>query len=205
MNTGKLDILIPTLKPLRDIRPLIDEIRCNTVTPHRIIASCQNTSAARNRNFCLEASRGDILIMVDDDITEFCINWETRLLKPFADDFNVCMVSARLVRHDGQPGPMCCGRQPLTPRWVTVHPRKDCVIPSAAIAFRNYGLRFDESFIGSGWEDNDFCFQYLKQDERSLFLIANDCRLIHKNEMKNQNDGYFNRNRRTFYSKWGLP
>jgi len=198
-----IDIMIPTLRPLEDIQKQIDEIERNTHEPHRIIASCQNASAAINRNFCLQFARSDILVMLDDDIEGFFPGWLSTLVAPLNSCDEVVMVSARLMAPDGSVGASCAGVHDIESKWVPVPPKRDCVMPSAAIAFRNWGLRFDEHFIGSGFEDGDFCFQYLDLKPSVQFYINNQCKLIHRNEMKHQwENGHFEKNRRYFWRKW---
>lgn len=199
-----LDICIPTLTPYPNLANQVACIADTTQNPYRLIASCQKACAATNRNFCLRVASGNIIVMLDDDIEGFYPGWDRDLIGPLLHDPDICLVSARPIRHDGQPGRLCCGNVPLTPELVEVKPRRDCVLPSAAIAFRNLGFQFDESFVGSGWEDNDFCFQYIQDSPHWKFVINNGCRLVHRNEMKNQWDGNFEKNREYFYSKWGL-
>jgi glycosyltransferase involved in cell wall biosynthesis len=222
----KLDVMIPTIKRRAEIQSQIDEIQKHTTRPHRIIASCQQgISAAKNRNLCLEYARGEFLIMVDDDISGFYPGWEDALLAPLAADPLVCMVSARLMNPDGSIGPMCNVSRSLSQPLVEVGPRRDCVLPSAAIAFRNVGLSFDERFVGSGFEDGDFCFQFIAANKGSKFLVNNRCRLVHGNEAKHQYNRecwdqgctlytqgilpkcrkcYFQINRAHFWKKWNV-
>lgn len=198
-----IDIIIPTLKQLNEVREQIDEMERNTFSSHRIIATCQPESAAWNRNFGLELATSDIIIMADDDMTGFFPGWEEKLIEPLWRDPQVCMVSARLMKEDGTVGSNCASSYDLTPEWIYVTKRRDSVMPSACIAFHDKKLRFDIEYIGSGWEDTDFCFQYLQIDPTYEFIINNNCQLIHKNEMKNQwENGLFERNKAIFYNKW---
>jgi len=200
--TEELDICIPTLLPREKLQEQMWDIQANTRTSYQIIASCQRMSAAANRNHCLQRACGQILIMLDDDITGFFPGWEQKLIEPLLADKSICMVSARLANRDGTCGVMCSNDNRLKPRWLEIEPRRDCVLPSAAIAFRNLGLRFDENYVGSGYEDSDFCFQYVAMNA-GRFAINNECRLIHLNEMKNQPDNNV-RNRKYFRKKWGV-
>jgi glycosyltransferase involved in cell wall biosynthesis len=198
-----IDIIIPTLKTLDQVREQIKEIDENTIMEHRIIATCQPESAAWNRNFGLELATSEIIIMVDDDMTGFFPAWEQALIEPLLKDSRVCMVSARLMTVDGQVGPNCASSYELSPEWIYVKKRHDSVMPSACIAFWDKKLRFDIEYIGSGWEDTDFCFQYLAINPEYEFVINNNCQLVHKNEMKNQwENGLFDRNKTVFYNKW---
>lgn len=197
-----LDICIPTLRSEKEIREQVAEIKQHTHSPHRIIASCKPGSAAENRNRCLHQAESRIIIMVDDDVYEFFDGWEKELIAPLLDDEQVCMVSARLLNPDGTVQVTCSGTDALEPRWITIPPQRACVLPAAAIAFRNVGLRFDENYVGSGREDGDFCFQYLAYNQDYKFVLTNACQLRHRNEKKGQGDGNLQKNRNYFRQKW---
>lgn len=192
-------ILIPTCKPPRAEQ--IEAIHANT-DDATVIVSSLNDSASVNRNWCLMGCTDDVAIMLDDDISGFYRGWEDDLLSPMADP-DVVMVSARLMNPDGSVGPTCSRCYRLEPDAIEIEPSDHCVLPTAAIAFRNCGIRFDEGFIGSGWEDNDWCFEYLKRFPSAKFVQSNKCRLIHANEQKNQGDKFWIHNQMHFMKKWG--
>ena len=202
-----IDIIIPTLRKKREIQGLIDEIERNTPEPHRIIATCQEGSAAENRNFGLDYANSKIGIMVDDDMKGFFPGWLSELVRPMLKNKMIAAVSARLVNPNGTIPPTCANNIDLSRDYIQVSVRKDSVMPSACIAYRNIGLKFDTRYVGSGWEETDWFFQYLKKNRNYLFLINNKCRLIHTNEMKNQytktpRGTHFEINKRAFYAKW---
>jgi hypothetical protein len=208
-------ILIPTIKPREHVQELIGAIEQTTQPPYQIHVSSSPESAAVNRNRCLDMAdqRADILIMLDDDVSGFTSGWDLRLTAPFRHQdlpgveqphVRIAAVSARLMNADGTVAYNCGQPKDLEPVWLRVKPGPDSVMATAAVAFRNCGFRFDESFIGSGFEDGDYWFQYLKSDPGCVFLFANDCRLIHRNEMKGEQSTHFNRNRAYFHEKWGL-
>jgi hypothetical protein len=78
-------------------------------------------------------------------------------------------------------------------------------MPTAAIAFVHRGIRFDENFRGSGWEDNDWMKAIAANDPAAKFVQSNRCRLIHLNEMKRQHGDNWTHNKAYFYRKWSLP
>lgn len=205
VNSGMphvIDICIPTIKSPSEIEHQIVAIKWYTGTPCNVIRSCALGSAAENRNRCLRKTTSDIIIMVDDDVSGFFNGWEKALVAPLLADENVMVVSARLINPDGTIQNTCCSTKALEPHWIEIKPRAEHVMPAAAIAFRNVGLRFDEQYVGSGYEDGDFCRQYLERDEKSKFILTNDCRLIHANEMKNQGHDNLITNRDYFRQKW---
>ena len=74
---------------------------------------------------------------------------------------------------------------------------------TACIAIGNDGLRFDEHFLGSGFEDDDFCMQLREKYPDGIWLILHDVKVIHTNEKKNQAAPWLH-NRRHFETKWGV-
>jgi len=179
---------------------MVAEIGNNTPQTERVLASCLDQSASANRNWCLDRCESDVAIMLDDDISGFYPGWHEDLTRPFTDPL-VCIVSARLMTPDGLLALTCSEIYDLKPETIEVVPSDHCAVPTAAIAFRNVGVRFDEAFRGSGWEDNDFCFQFRARNPDFKIIQSNECRLIHANEQKNQSE-HWKHNRFYFYSKW---
>ena len=188
------DIIIPTCKTSAEISAIVCDIQgysqgCN------VIWTCLENSAAKNRNAGLCRATSDIIIMVDDDIMGFYPGWWEELVKPL-ENSDIVMVSARLTKADGKNAPMMF--EGNTVGKLCDIPR----CPTAAIAFRNDGTRFNEGFIGSGYEDDDFCAQLAEKYPVKRFVINNGVRLIHDNEMKNQHGKYYELNKRLFDSLW---
>lgn len=197
-----MKILIPTMLEPNRLREQIAEIHASTPEV-KVVASCLPASASSNRNECLKAvDFGEVAVMIDDDIRGFYPGWLDDLTLAFEDPA-VVMVSARLLTADGQAfGPTCSRVIAPRPMEIPVHFHWPCVLPTAAIAFRHRGHTFDETFVGSGWEDNDWCLQYLIANQSSKFVQSNRCKLRHLNEMKNQHGPNWDHNRAYFEKKW---
>ena len=195
-----LDILIPTCKEDYEISEIVGEIISSTEDIN-VIYTCRDASAAINRNTALERATSDILIMMDDDMTGFYDGWAQELIKPMVDDESVVMVSARLMKRDGiTPNHAMGAMDKPTTGLVEV-----VLAPTACIAIRNDGIRFDENFIGSGWEDTDYIYQLKKKYPNGKIILNNNVKLIHINEMKNQHTaGNYEMNRNYFNQKWGV-
>lgn len=202
MNTS-IDIIIPTCKPREEVQDLSAQImRQAGLDDFTVIDTCRMESAAHNRNWGLGRATSPIRIMIDDDITGLPFGWAANLVKVL-EDFSECeMVSALLVNDDGTPAVMMGYDKP---RGGGVHVVEGPYLLSACIAFRNNGLRYDEKFIGSGWEDTDMCMQIRQLRPGCTFMVNEDVRVIHANEMKNQSGHSWTHNRRHYISKWGLP
>jgi len=199
-----MKILIPTF--LDEVpKEMLAQLERTVPAETEIIASCLKASASVNRNYCLKRVEYDeIAIMLDDDILGFYPGWIEDLLNPFVPRRNVVMNSARLLEPNGKFGQTCSRCMSPTPMEIEVFSGHDCVLPTAAIAFKHKGHFFDEGFIGSGFEDSDWCFQYIKADVTSEFIQSNRCKLIHLNEMKNQKGENWIHNKAYFARKWKI-
>jgi len=190
-----VDIIIPTCKSQYAVAPIVNDVE-GFSQGCRVLATCAKVSAAANRNIGLKWATADIIIMCDDDMAGFYDGWWQELVSPLTDPA-IILVSARLLKRDGSLGPMMYGGDSTGD--MTEVPR----VPTACIAFRRDDeIRFDENFIGSGFEDDDFCAQLSNKHIGGRVVINNNVKLIHLNEMKNQNGEYYSKNKAYFESKW---
>ena len=202
----EFNLTIPTIKKSSELESMISEIEKNSRSVNKIIVSCQEISAAKNRNLCLDLVESEIFIMIDDDISGFFPGWDIELTKLLLEREEVIAVTARAMKPDGTYGLMCGVDMDLENRkddYGIVPKRIDVIMPSMALAVRRSDLRFDENYRGSGWEDTDYLFQHFYRDLSVKFAIMNKCKLIHAREMKHQKE-YFQFNRDYFYKKWGM-
>ncbi len=194
-------IVIPTCKKSEEIEPLIREIRQFTPEQIEIFASCCDNSAAYNRNVCLARVKfGELVIMMDDDITGFFPSWYEKLIMPFSYISDVLVSSARLIKRNGKFAHNSSDDYTDNKDFVVVETKR---VPTACIAFVNHGVTFDESFIGSGFEDDDFCRQLTYLFPNGKFVINNLVKLIHLNNMTNQKGVFWEHNKTYYLSKWG--
>lgn len=198
----KVDIIIPTCKSLGSIVPLLHELRNTCEAGGEIIATCKKVSAAANRNIGLERATTDLVIMVDDDTQNFAPGWDRKLASVLEQDPACVMSSARLMQPNGQLGHMLGHPPALENGELWEVPRQE--LPTACICFRKTDLRFDEDFIGSGWEDTAFCAALRTREPKSKFIVHGGVRIVHVNEQKHQGVN-FDRNRATYVKKWGEP
>lgn len=195
----KIDIIVPTCKDRGQLKTFLKELSGSIDDNFNIIATCLRASAATNRNYGLMQAHSDIVIMIDDDIKGFYEGWAEGLVSPLQDE-SVVMVSARLMNKNGTPGVMMNIMPDLSTPIVNV---KERMLPSACIAFRKESdIRFDEAYEGAGFEDSDFCMQLNQKYQNAVFLINNNVKLIHANEMKNQLNGQLQINQQYFNRKW---
>jgi glycosyltransferase involved in cell wall biosynthesis len=196
-----IDIIIPSCKPYTDLRQRVCLIKETDLIEYNYIPTGFKVSASVNRNFgLLESfkSKNEYIIMIDDDIGGFKPGWQKTLIQPLIDQPKVRLVSARLFNPDGSLGPMMGASNDISkpfnevPKFMGFGGKRFGAILSAAIAFRKFdllssGVRFNNNFIGSGWEDTLFCYHIQKAFSDCIMLCNNQCKLIHYHEMKNQN------------------
>ncbi|KKK62254.1 hypothetical protein LCGC14_3006180, partial [marine sediment metagenome] len=177
------------------------------IPDYLITVTSQDASAAVNRNRGLEEAESDLVVMVDDDIECLPQGWGKALVDVLRENPDCVTVSARLMNPDGTPGPMLRNPPPTKDTGLTIAG----ALLTACAAFRNDGLRFDENFLGSGFEDDAYCFCLREKYPNGIFLINEGVRVIHRNEMKNQGfikgvgpvpGGNFEKNRAYYESKW---
>lgn len=193
-------VVIPTCKKVNDIALLVFQMESRWSRELDIIYTCLDASAACNRNAGLkQCNVGDIVIMVDDDIDKLPLCWDRFMWEPFEKNpGRFSMVSARLLNKDGTIQPVMGGFATHQVGWVEVK-----VMPSAMIAFEHTGIMFNEKYKGSGWEDTSFCRRIKNAYPDKMFIINNDIRVVHNNEMKNQSGEIWVQNRLTYIEEFG--
>jgi hypothetical protein len=207
MKNKHIDIILVTHKPRKEVKNQIQEIEYNTPESFNLTVTCQGgKSAAVNRNYGLERVESDIFVMMDDDITGFYEGWLTDFVQPMIDDKNIILSTIRCLRPDGGVGPMmCCGGIPIDKGVYDAIPcgYKDYRrVPTACIAVRKNNIRFDEGFVGSGYEDSDFMNNISRIFPGHRFVVNNNCKLIHLNTMQNQGGKYWEHNKKLYLEKW---
>jgi len=195
-----VSIVVPTYRSFGQVESMIRSMEKTAYSVGEIVVTCTAGSAAVNRNFGLAHSRYGIVIMVDDDMDGFFPGWDTVLLDPLIKDPEIVMISARLIRPNGKLGCTMGDNYDVSCDLALCTNQQ---VPTACVAFKKNGLHFDEGYIGSGFEDTDYCRQISKRYPQGKFVINNKCRLVHINEMKNQQGRYWEANKAFFLKKWG--
>ena len=191
------DIVIPAYEPNQNLQKLLQEIARNTVPPYNLILSTRKQSAAKNRNYGLERSKSPYVIMCDDDIGSLPLAWNRKLINILKENREILAASVRLMNQDGTPGKNSANNYDMDQPLVPVE-----MIPTACCIFRRPEVHFDERYIRAGWEDTDF-FMQMKEKYGGQLVIANEVRVVHLNEEKNNGGTENHFNRRLFFRKWG--
>lgn len=183
----KVSIIIPTMRTWHEIKDLFHAIHATAESEDfEVIYSGMNWSASKNRNFCLNKAKGDIIIQVDDDVSGFYQGWDKFLIAPLMGNDQFMLISAELHK-PGTPLSELTG-------WTRI---TRSIIAGACIAHRKTHLRYDEEFKGSGMEDNDFCMQVNNSYPNPAMVINYNCKLYHAGEKKlnkenlEYNTGYY--------------
>lgn len=183
-----VSIIIPTVKAEEELMELISQIKNTVAHELDLIIVSGDRSSAKNRNIGLDKAKGEFIIMCDDDIDKFPYGWDRDLIDALKHT-GASMIGARLLNPDGALHKTNYKNFDLSKDFVEVK-----TMITACCAFKKTELRFDENYIGSGYEDTDFC----KQLEGKFFVI-NKVKIVHKNECKNQD---IKQNKHYFRNKW---
>ena len=215
----KVSITIPTIKDEYGILKQKNDILKAVDNEHTydIYFSCKKVSTPVNRNSCIDNTSGDIIIMLDDDVTGYYFGCFSELIAPlcaFPDKYSI--MAARYLRKDGSIGPQLGNGGVYATNGKDVQkaihsPETGLnLVGSACIAFYRDDTRFDENYISGGaYEDTDFCMQINKKYPDKIIAINNRCKLIHNCEGKGRgsspgkHDNWLH-NRSYFNKKWSL-
>lgn len=182
-----VDIIIPTIRTPEELTPQLRCLEENTdMTRYHIVIASSKACEAVNRNAGLDAATSGMVIMIDDDTTGFHDGWADQMIEPLSDP-SILMVAARLYAPDGSMAYSMCDQNDLTPGIVEVPSKR---APTACVAFRDDGTRFDERFILSGFDDTWFCECLNRKYPNGRYVINNNVKIIHINEKKGQMEGW---------------
>lgn len=199
-----IKVIIPTQKSAEQVSTLVAQIKETAGVPCEVfVTGIKDGSASVNRNCGLDwAKDAEWVCMVDDDclVPNYC--W-LAVLAEAMNHWDVVFASSALYKANGAPAYMtglnnCGGVMQTHGTWVCPNKR----ILTACCAFKPHGLRFDEHYVGSGFEDTDFCNQLAaKVDAVCKFIVCFNSRVIHNNEMKEQRNNW-EWNKLLYDSKW---
>lgn len=180
-----VSVIIPTIKTEEEIADLIAEIKDTMIYELDLIVVSGNRSVAKNQNIGMDKAKGKFIIICGDDIEQLPKSWDKNLINILVQT-EASMVGPRLLNPNHTLQAINYANYDLSKDFVEVN-----TMITALCAFRNTSLRFDENYIGSGYEDTDFCNQL-----GGKFFVVNTVKVVHRNECKNQfleqNGAYFN-------------
>jgi glycosyltransferase involved in cell wall biosynthesis len=179
-------IIIPTFRTEEELSEMIKEVKESVTGVCELIVTSTEASAAVNRNIGLNKAKYDNIIMIDDDMRDFPVGWNEEIIRPLNEEERVVLVSARLINKDGSAAMNMGGNYDVSKPIVEV---LNGFIPTACIAYKKNELRFDENYIGSGFEDTDLMCQFMRKFPEGRHVINNSVMIVHLNEMKRQRDG----------------
>jgi hypothetical protein len=181
------DILIRCYEPHDRLRALLDNLTRVTRPPYNLILVVGKRHAVLNQHVGLDRARTRYAVFLDDDVilTE---GWVERLRETM-DRTGAGAVSARQLRMDGSPLSTAgaCGERDVV----------EALSGGACFMFRNdLGLRFDETYVRSQWDDVDFMFQLYERGLRAY--VDGRVDFYHHNDPK----VWRGQNLRHFVEKW---
>ena len=149
-ESGMTDILIRCYEPNDRTRALLANLTQVTRSPYNIILVVGHRSAVKNQNLALDRVRTRYAVFLDDDVL-LTPGWLERLRETM-DRTGAGAVSGRQLRMNGEP---LASAAAVAPGQIV-----EIAFGGACFMFRtDLGIRFDERFVRSQWDDFDFLFQ----------------------------------------------
>jgi glycosyltransferase involved in cell wall biosynthesis len=160
----------------------------------QLIIHAAKQSVAANRNACLRAARNDVICFVDDDVL-LPGGWLSAFVATLQSWPAVGAVGPRITGVAGQAQ--------NTMSNIAEDQRVSAVIPGTVLCYsreRVGGLKFDEDYEGSQWEDTDWCMQVRSMGLDTICL--GNVHVLHDNGMVNGRGEVWERNKARFRVKW---
>ncbi|HVU33135.1 MAG TPA: glycosyltransferase [Opitutaceae bacterium] len=184
------DICIPCWELSAKLKQTIDGLTNGpgrVSVPARLIVGVEKQSVVRNRAACLAASRSPFVLWLDDDVVFDRPEWDAALWEEIVRNPRAGIIGVR-VKHW-----QWLDRTPMRPDGLV-----EDVCGAVMMTRRLSGVGFDDNYVGSQWEDTDYCFA-VRQAGYDV-VQNNNLSVIHYNEQKN---GDHTHNRAYFNRKWG--
>jgi len=173
----------------------LESIKKNASTNYELIYSPAKLSCAANANRLINMCTTKRIILVDDDIEFTQKNWDDRLMTSLHLDAGIGLVATRLVTKYNTFFNMQT-RVPLG-KLVTGVKIAGCVL-----AFKDVGIRFDEGFVRSQYDDTDFAYQYMQKEY--LVCVDGSVTAKHMREATCDSGDFVRKNADYFHKKWSV-
>lgn len=184
------DICIPCWEQSAKLKVTLDNLMAGkgaVSAPCRLIINIEKQSVVRNRIACLAASTAPYVLWLDDDVTFIQPGWDRYLLDQIAAQPDVGIIGVRLLHW-----------QLMERTFWRPQGQVDDVCGAVMMTRRLPGVGFDDNYLGSQWEDTDYCYEVRRAGYR--ILQNNQVQVVHFNEEKNSEHSH---NRAYFNRKWG--
>lgn len=154
--------------------------------PIKFIISVEKQSVVKNRLDCLSRSKSSYVLWLDDDIKFQEQGWDWKLYNSLFTNPKRGITGVNVVHWQA------ADNRPTRPSGPLLD-----VCGAVMMCRKIPGVEFDPKYIGSQWEDTDYCYQvrqagYEVVQDNSLWVL-------HYNEEKNRD---YTHNRAYFNSKW---
>ena len=186
----QIDVCIPCWELSAKLKTTINALTngpSKLSVPAKLILNVEKQSVVKNRLACLAESRSKYVLWLDDDVVFEKTGWDSYLLEKIQGNADVGVIGIR-VKHW-----QLLDRSPMRPSGFV-----EDVCGAVMMTRKIEGVNFDDNYVGSQWEDTDYCFSVRKAGYK--VLQDNGIAVIHYNEEKNRE--YVN-NRAYFNQKWG--
>jgi len=174
----------------------INTILDTATLDYNLIIHPNKAHSAANSNFLINRSPTEYMILVDDDLKFTQKGWDAKLMETLTTTPNAGCVVPRLFSSDGKN---------INAQSAV---KKDSIVTGikaagAVMAFKDCGIRNDEHYVKTQYNDTDFLYQFIK--EGMLVIVDGRVDVLHMKEAT-VGKGYtkeMKANKAYFNKKWG--
>ena len=174
----------------------INTILDTATLDYNLIIHPNKAHSAANSNFLINRSPTEYMILVDDDLKFTQKGWDAKLMETLTTTPNAGCVVPRLFSSDGKN---------INAQSAV---KKDSIVTGikaagAVMAFKDCGIRNDEHYVKTQYNDTDFLYQFIK--EGMLVIVDGRVDVLHMKEAT-VGKGYTKEtkaNKAYFNKKWG--
>jgi hypothetical protein len=192
-NTVLFDVCIPCYSTSQKLIDTVNSITTgpNKITlPSKLILGIEKQSVVANRLACLTESKASYVLWLDDDVIFETPNWDVALFNSLYSDSSIGIVSI-WAKNAWQ-----------LKKFGNSYKRPDGFVNDVCGAVmmcrKINNVNFDTNYVGSQWEDTDYCYAVRKAGYK--VLQNNNLYCIHVNQEVNRN---YSENEVYFKKKWG--
>lgn len=158
-----------------------------TIMPNKV-------SAAINSNRLINNSKSKYIILMDDDLQFPCIGWDVKLLETLKK-YDPCVVAPRLFDN----------------KYNVLNPQskinKDRIavgikVSGGLLVFKDIGLRYDENYIRTQYDDTDILYQFMSKGYR--ILVDGRVDVLHMGNATPCSTPWARQNYEYFRKKWKM-
>lgn len=190
----EISILVLCYQYTKYTEQTINSVLDTATSNYNLIIQPTMIDSAKNSNCLIDSSPTEYMILVDDDVMFRNKGWDECLIGALTLSLGVGVVVPRLFSANHDP----INEQSHVPKDTIMSGIKSA---GAVMAFREQGLRHDEAYKKTQYNDTDFLYQHLALNQ--LVIVDGRVDVLHMRK-PNFSTPWNTANRAYFLKKWKM-